>query len=52
VQTDQAKSLKTDTWVRISGKFGASQFAGETLPAVIPDKIEPVDQPAQPYLYP
>lgn len=52
VQTDQAKSLKTDTWVRISGKFGASQFAGETLPAVIPDKIEPVNQPDQPYLYP
>ena len=52
VQTDQTKTLKTDVWVRVTGKIGASQFAGETLPAILPEKIEPVDQPKQPYLYP
>ncbi len=52
VQTDQATSLTTDAWVRVTGKISASQFAGETLPAITPDKIEPVEQPKQPYLYP
>ncbi len=52
VQTDQAKSLQTDTWVRITGKISAAQFAGEMLPAITPDKIEPVEQPKHPYLYP
>ncbi len=52
VQTDQATSLKTDTWVRVTGKISTGQFAGETMPAIVPDKIEPVEQPMQPYLYP
>ena len=52
VQTDQAKSLKTDTWVRVTGKLSAAEFAGEKLPAIVPEKIEPVAQPDQPYLYP
>ena len=52
VQTDQASSLKNDSWVRVTGKLGVGEFDGEKLPMVVPDKIEPTEQPEQPYLYP
>jgi uncharacterized repeat protein (TIGR03943 family) len=52
VQTDQAASLKTDSWVRVTGKFDTGEFAGERLPMIVADAIEPAEQPNQPYLYP
>ena len=52
VQTDQAASLKNDSWVRVTGKIGVGEFAGEKLPIILPDKIEPTEQPEHPYLYP
>lgn len=52
VKSDQATQLKTDSWVRVTGKFGVGEFAGEQLPVLMPDKIEPTEQPSQPYLYP
>lgn len=52
VSSDQAASLQTDTWVRVTGKFGVGEFAGEKMPVLIADKIEPTEQPSQPYLYP
>ena len=52
VKSDQAAQLQADSWVRVTGKFGVGEFAGEKLPVLIPDKIEPTEQPSQPYLYP
>ena len=52
VQTDQANALAADSWVRVTGKFTVGEFAGEKLPVIAAEKIEPTDQPNQPYLYP
>jgi uncharacterized repeat protein (TIGR03943 family) len=52
VQTDQAASLTSDSWVRVTGKFDAGEFAGEHIPIIVAEKIEPTEQPSQPYLYP
>jgi uncharacterized repeat protein (TIGR03943 family) len=52
VQSDKASGLKTDSWVRVTGKFSAGQFAGESLPVIDAIDIQPIAEPAQPYLYP
>lgn len=52
VQSDQVASLKADSWVRVTGKFQLGEFNGEKMPTLITEKIEPVPQPNQPYLYP
>lgn len=52
VKSDQAAQLQTDSWVRVTGKFGVGEFAGEKLPVLVAEKIEPTEQPSQPYLYP
>ena len=52
VQTPQAQTLKADSWVRVTGKLQLGEFAGEKMPMVVAEKIEPVQQPNQPYLYP
>jgi putative membrane protein len=51
-QTDQAASLKNDSWVHVTGKLDVGEFAGEKIPIIVPDKITPTDQPQNPYLYP
>jgi uncharacterized repeat protein (TIGR03943 family) len=52
VQTEQTPNLKADSWVRVTGKFNTGEFAGEKIPVIVADKIEPTEQPNQPYLYP
>jgi uncharacterized repeat protein (TIGR03943 family) len=52
VQTSQASTLKADSWVRVTGKLQLGEFAGEKMPMVVAEKIEPAEQPNQPYLYP
>ena len=52
VQTSQAASFTNDSWIHVTGKLMAGQFAGESVPVIIPDKIEPAQQPENPYLYP
>jgi uncharacterized repeat protein (TIGR03943 family) len=52
VKTDEAAPLATDSWVRVTGRFAAGEFAGEKLPVLVADTIEPTEQPSQPYLYP
>ena len=52
VQTDKAATLQADSWVRVTGKFNAGEFAGEKIPMIVADKVEPTEQPNQPYLYP
>ncbi|MGQ9903139.1 MAG: TIGR03943 family putative permease subunit [Anaerolineae bacterium] len=52
VQADQASTLTLDSWVRVTGRLGLGEFAGERLPVIVPDTIEPTGQPEHPYLYP
>ena len=52
VQTSDAQTLKADSWVRVTGKLQLGEFAGEKMPMVVAEKIEPAQQPNQPYLYP
>lgn len=52
VKTDQAAALQTDSWVRVVGKFDTGEFGGEQIPMLVAEKIEPTEQPNQPYLYP
>lgn len=51
VQTSDAASLKNDSWIHVTGKFLAGEFAGQKVPVIMPDKIEPTQQPENPYLY-
>lgn len=52
VQTAEADALETDSWVRVVGKFKVGDFAGERIPVIVAERVEPTAQPAQPYLYP
>ncbi len=52
VRTTDAEMLKADSWVRVVGKFTVGEFAGERIPVIVAERVEPTQQPAQPYLYP
>ncbi len=52
VQTSNAEKLATDSWVRVTGKLKAGEFAGELIPIVIAERVELTQQPEHPYLYP
>ncbi|MDW8292321.1 MAG: TIGR03943 family protein [Anaerolineae bacterium] len=52
VRSDQAPNLPADTWVRVVGRFGVGTFAGERVPLILAERVEPTAPPAQPYLYP
>ncbi len=52
VESDALDSFKQDQWVRVVGRFKVGAFAEDTVPMIVAEKIEPTEQPAQPYLYP
>ncbi len=52
VQSDRAAELPLDTWVRVRGRFGVTEFAGERIPLIIAEDVQVSDAPAEPYLYP
>lgn len=52
VQVAGAGALKSDSWVRVSGRFAPGEFAGQALPVLVADAVDPADPPAQPYLFP
>ncbi len=52
VRTKDAETLEIDSWVRVVGKFAVGEFAGERIPVIVAERVEPAQQPAQPYLYP
>jgi uncharacterized repeat protein (TIGR03943 family) len=51
-QWPDAAELKLDSWVRVKGTFAAGEMSGEPMPVLVAASVEPVDAPAQPYLYP
>jgi len=52
VQTEDAGALQPDSWVRVVGRLRAGEFAGESIPIVIAERVERTQQPEHPYLYP
>jgi len=51
VQSEEAASLQTDTWVRVTGTFEDGAFDGSPIPVLVADSIEPVEPLEQPYLF-
>jgi putative membrane protein len=47
-----ASDLQADSWVRVQGEFEVADFRGDRVPVLRASSIEPIEQPAHPYLYP
>ena len=52
VQTEDAGQHAAGEWIRVQGHFVAGDLDHNPIPVIVVDSIVPVDQPAQPYLYP
>jgi len=52
VQVAGAGSYAAGEWLRVGGGLQARDFDGQRMPVLVADTVEPVPQPAQPYLYP
>lgn len=48
---ESAANLQEGSWVRIRGTLTARTFRGELLPVIVPESIEPIEPPENPYLY-
>lgn len=46
-----ASEFETGDWVRIRGTLQAGSFMGEQVPVIIPESVEAVEPPQNPYLY-
>lgn len=44
-------ALPVNGWVRVRGTFGRTTIGGQETPAILATTVEPVAQPAEPYLY-
>jgi len=51
VEYANAADFETGAWVRIQGTLQAGSFQGEQLPIIVPESVEPVEEPRNPYLY-
>lgn len=49
---DNATSLETDSWVKVCGTIGETEYEGELIPCIIAQTVEPVEQPDKSYIYP
>ncbi|MCX6041541.1 MAG: TIGR03943 family protein [Caldilinea sp.] len=52
VQWADAATLANDSWVQVQGVLQPGAFNGRPLPIVMARRVDRVEQPAQPYLYP
>jgi uncharacterized repeat protein (TIGR03943 family) len=52
VQWQGSETLENDSWVRVRGTVGLSEIEGEPAAVIEAAEIIPIEQPAQPYLYP
>lgn len=48
---ETAVAFATDSWVKVEGHFQETEFNGNFIPVLYAEKITPVEQPDQPYLY-
>ena len=52
VTTPDAAQYATGEWLEVKGHFSAGKLDASPIPVILADAITPVEQPAQPYLYP
>lgn len=52
VSAPDAADFEAGVWLRARGKLAADDFAGDYLPVLFADSLEPIAEPQQPYLYP
>ncbi len=52
VRTEQAATWVNDMWVRVRGRFGVTEFAGERIPIILAEEVHEIEPPSEPYLYP
>ena len=52
VSAPDAADFETGAWLRVRGELAAADFAGDYLPVLFADSLEPIAEPKQPYLYP
>lgn len=52
VKWPEAASLAANSWVRVRGPVDSVTLDGRRLPLILAGSVEPVPEPAQPYLYP
>jgi len=50
VQSAEARTLKPDTWIHVQGTFGAGSANGQPALVILPQRIEPTQQPSTPYI--
>ncbi len=51
VEGEDAAAFEQDTWVQVTGTFQEGTLDGNAIPVLFADSIQPVEAPAQPYLY-
>ncbi|NCC67819.1 MAG: TIGR03943 family protein [Clostridia bacterium] len=49
---DKALELETDSWVKVFGTIGEADYEGETIPCIIAQSVETVEEPDKSYIYP
>lgn len=49
---DNAAALDNDSWVKVCGTIGEAEYEGETIPCIIAQSVEPVEEPDKSYIYP
>lgn len=49
---DKASELTTDTWVKVTGTIGKTQYEGETVPYIKAENVEKAEKPVNEYVYP
>jgi putative membrane protein len=52
VQWEGSNDLPNDSWVRVQGTIGLEEVQGQPAAVIQAAEIIPIEQPAQPYLYP
>lgn len=52
VQWQGSSELPNDSWVRVRGTIGLEEVPGQPAAVIQAAEIIPIEQPAQPYLYP
>jgi uncharacterized repeat protein (TIGR03943 family) len=45
-------SLTAGDWIEVTGTFEVGEFRGQRVPILNAESVEPISQPAHPYLYP
>lgn len=49
---DGAETLKSDSWVSVSGTIEKTDYDGEMIPYIKADSIQPAEKPQEAYIYP